>query len=252
MKKFFSLGLILILLLSAETLAEHSWYDSAAEKFINLGAISIQDDMNANITRLEFASIVNVALGYLKNGCAMVEFDNSYRFNDIGADDLYRDQFLIARSMGILQGDQNNNANPFNLLTRSEVAVVIARIIGIEIKNMDIASDFYDDIDLPDWARSSILALTKSGYLKGDTANNFRPTAPITRAEFVVLLDRVLGEIIKQDSKINNKHYTGNVTIIGDNVSITNTTISGNLLITQAAKDVEMVNLTIGKDLIYK
>lgn len=42
------------------------------------------------------------------------------------------------------------------------------------------------------WAKESIERLAKLGIVKGDEQGNFRPDNPITRAEVVVLLDRVL------------------------------------------------------------
>ena len=253
LKKLIAVTLtLLVLTTSVIAYAENEWYSAAAEKFATLGAISETEDITASLTRAQFVGIINASLGYMKNGQAMVEFDNTYNFNDLFYDSPHQKSFLIARSMGILQGDQNNNANPESLITRSEVSVIISRIIGLDIKRANIVSNFNDDAALPDWARPYIVALTNEGYLKGDPANNFRPSAPITGAETVVLLDRVLGDIISTDRMLDNMKFDGNVTIIGGNVSITNTTISGNLLITQAVKDIVMDNVTIGKDLIQK
>lgn len=43
------------------------------------------------------------------------------------------------------------------------------------------------------WAAPYIGALTQAGYIKGYTDGTFRPDRPVTRAELVALLNRIVG-----------------------------------------------------------
>ncbi|EMT38023.1 N-acetylmuramoyl-L-alanine amidase [Thermoanaerobacter thermohydrosulfuricus WC1] len=50
----------------------------------------------------------------------------------------------------------------------------------------------FKDVPESHWAAASIERLAKMGLIRGDGNGNFRPDQPITRAEVVALLDRVL------------------------------------------------------------
>jgi len=66
------------------------------------------------------------------------------------------------------------------------VAQVKAELISQEVLSM------FKDVPANHWAVGSIERLAKLGIIKGDDQGNFRPDVPITRAEVVALLDRVL------------------------------------------------------------
>ena len=229
-----------------------TWYSAAQAKFLELGAIFGEDDIESAATRSKMVSIFNISMGYIKDGTARVTFENVQEFADIAAGSPYRDDFLIARATGFIQGDENNCANPEKLITRSEVAVIIARVMGLDLKNKSIPSGYADDARIADWARPSIVALTEAGYFRGDNYRSFNPSAPITLAETVVLLDRVLGDIIVASTVVDGAEFAGNVTVIGENVVLRNVKIAGSLIISQAAGTVSLDKADIGGDLIYK
>lgn len=70
------------------------------------------------------------------------------------------------------------------------IAKGISKVIGIQI--IQEVLSMFKDVTVKHWAASSIDRLAKLGIIKGDEQGNFRPDQPITRAEVVALLDRVL------------------------------------------------------------
>jgi N-acetylmuramoyl-L-alanine amidase len=77
---------------------------------------------------------------------------------------------------------------------QEKCAVAIAKGIGkvIGVKIIQEVFSMFKDVPANHWAAGSIERLAKLGIIKGDEQGNFRPDQPITRAEVVALLDRVL------------------------------------------------------------
>lgn len=77
---------------------------------------------------------------------------------------------------------------------QEKCATAIARGIGkvIGIKIIQEVLSMFKDVPANHWAAGSIERLAKLGIIKGDEQGNFRPDQPITRAEVVALLDRIL------------------------------------------------------------
>ncbi len=50
---------------------------------------------------------------------------------------------------------------------------------------------YKDQASIPEWAKDAVEKATEKGWMKGDPDGNFRPNAPITRAEMAVILSRL-------------------------------------------------------------
>ncbi len=50
---------------------------------------------------------------------------------------------------------------------------------------------YKDQAEIPAWAKEAVEKVTEKGWMEGDTEGNFRPNAPITRAEMAVILSRL-------------------------------------------------------------
>ena len=66
-------------------------------------------------------------------------------------------------------------------------------IQAAEITFPDVGSNFA-------WAKSAISALAARGVILGDSSGNFRPAAQVTRADFVVMLTRLVPLGISHDN----------------------------------------------------
>ncbi len=90
----------------------------------------------------------------------------------------YRDDHLIADwarvyvnycnelGYGIIQGDQNRNANPNNPLTRYEIATIAARMLGTDTSLFASSKLPYAD-SIASWAKSGVNAMTALGVING-------------------------------------------------------------------------------------
>lgn len=151
-----------------------------------------------NITRAEFVTVVNRIFGYTQKA--------SSNFADISASAWYYDQFLTAKAHGYLSGDENGNANPDNLITRAEVAVIVSRIMNLSTANQP---SFTDAADFPEWASGAIAALSEKGLISGYADGSFGANALITRAESFVIFARIVREQTDDDNSGANN--SGNV-----------------------------------------
>jgi|GEM_PF-3565632 len=93
----------------------------------------------------------------------------------------------FAKANGFMGGYPDGTFRPDQPITRAEAATVLAKVKQ--------PSDYTDSGRLNDishhWAKHSISALANAGILSGYPDGTFRPDAPVTRAEAVVMLNRL-------------------------------------------------------------
>ncbi len=112
------------------------------------------------------------------------------KFNDIpeygepaGLDDLSR--------RGVFAGDENGNFNESEILTRAQMAALLARIIGAD---GETPGDMpFTDVPQNSWFASPVYALYKRGIVAGDEL--FNPDRPVTREELVAMEYRIIKEL---------------------------------------------------------
>jgi chondroitin AC lyase len=92
--------------------------------------------------------------------------------------------------LGLIQGDKNNNFRPDAPMTRSEMAVMLARALNLEPEAH--SAGFADDRDIPVWAAGAAAGMKKLGIMQGKGNNRFFPDNAATRAETVTVLLRML------------------------------------------------------------
>ena len=101
---------------------------------------------------------------------------------------------------GIMNGETLSDGTmrfyPESNLRRSEFAVLMAKVLKLDTSSAT-ELPFHDAASLPDWARSSIAAVTRAGVMSGQSntttgAVNFNPNAQITRAEVMSVIARCL------------------------------------------------------------
>lgn len=119
-------------------------------------------------------------------------------------DDFYPDhpisyeqaKVMIARTLGIKELPANFSLDAEKDLeeniTREEISVLINKAYEIDFKN-DNELEF-SDIDETHEYYSEVRKVVSIGYIGGYADKSFKPHNSITRAEFAVVLSRVLGE----------------------------------------------------------
>lgn len=93
----------------------------------------------------------------------------------------------FAYVLGYPEGD----IKPLNNITREEVAMIFYRLLTDESRN-EYLSDVnpFDDLDGNGWSVMAISTLYKANIITGYPDGTFRPTEPITRAEFATIAAR--------------------------------------------------------------
>lgn len=139
------------------------------------------------------------------------------KFFAYGITDSLEENLIIAKQKGYL-----SNANPEDCITREEIAILICKILSLEISNEN--EDFFiDSKDISEWAKGYVNALVKENIILGYPDNSLKPQQNITKAEFVTVLNRCIGiggndlEFIEEEQmviEVGVLEYTDGKTVI--------------------------------------
>ena len=108
-------------------------------------------------------------------------------------------RFLLLKNDSVLShkkymnGYPDGTIKPDKEITRAEVAVLFANLLGLDIS--DTTTVAYKDVGKKHWALKYINAVSKAGIFKGSTVNGvsmFNPDSHITRAELATAITRYL------------------------------------------------------------
>lgn len=92
---------------------------------------------------------------------------------------------------GIFEGDENGNFNASEVLTRAQMAALLARILG---EDGEAAGDMpFIDVPQDSWFASPVYALYSRGIVEGD--EYFNPDRPVTREELTTMMYRLIREL---------------------------------------------------------
>ena len=160
------------------------WAESNIKQAMENGWIDTTNTFRPNdsITRAEFIKIVNRRFNFTE-----VE---DITFTDVDKDAWYYEEVQKAVKVGYIKGNGDNTFEPNNPITREEVAVIITSIMNNKEENLEKIF-WYKDYDMISfWATSSLEGAVSNGYM-GVLDTHLRPKDNITRAESVVILQRV-------------------------------------------------------------
>lgn len=143
-----------------------------------------------NITRAEFAALLNRTLGIKP------EPRLSGYFNDVYADKWYFMEVNQAAAAGLLSGYSPRLFGPDDPITREQMAVMIGNAMSYREINSLADSDetsntlfiYADQGSISSWARSAIAIAGQKGILRGRDNGCFDPAACASRAEATVML----------------------------------------------------------------
>jgi hypothetical protein len=102
-----------------------------------------------------------------------------------------RDSIAIGLRNGFISGYEDNTFRANSPISRLEMAVMIARVLGLT-RGEQTEHAFADAGDIPAWGRDSVAAVLENGLFRGKGGNRFEPNAEATRAEAVTVLLRTL------------------------------------------------------------
>lgn len=149
---------------------------------------------NRNVTRAEFAEIVVLGLGLMRQEEPKTTFD------DVTATAWYRNAISIASEFGIVLGYNDGAFRGNQTITREEGMAMIARgyqLIkpGHAISETEISrllAGYEDAFQVARWARPSVATLLSTDIVQGSGDKGLTPKSTMTRAETVALMQRLL------------------------------------------------------------
>ncbi|MEG6568804.1 S-layer homology domain-containing protein [Thermoanaerobacterium thermosaccharolyticum] len=180
------------------------WAEKEINDWTSKGLIAGYEDSTFKpdnpITRAEFIALVNRSFN-IKNTAQI-------NFSDVKPSDWYYSDIQKAKAAGFISGYEDNTMRPNKSITRQEAASIISRLLNLKNTDSSGISNFKDAGKISDWAKGAISSVVKQGYMGGYPDNTFKPENFITRAETVVVLNRV---------KINSTNTNTNTGINNEN-----------------------------------
>lgn len=109
-----------------------------------------------------------------------------------------------------LRGYPDGLFNADRMLTRAEMAMVLYRISSDTQRQNTIPENAFSDVKASEWYTKAITFLKNKNILNGYENGEFRPNAPVTRAEMATMVSRY--DSLKSDSNnpfndVSNEHW---------------------------------------------
>ena len=195
------------------------------------------------MTRAELAAMLQKIVGY--QGRA----ENVW--SDLPQRAWYTDSILALAAQGILTGNAGK-MEPQAVVSRQEAFTLLARAIGLTPSSK--APGFADDAAIPAEAMGYLAAMREAGYIREyNGANTIRPTAPITRAEVVSVLSRMIPGYVNVNGTYS-ADCAGSLLINAGDVTLKDMTVEGDLIVADGVGngDVYLQNVTVKGDVILR
>jgi|GEM_PF-2062529 S-layer homology domain. len=139
---------------------------------------------NQSVTRAEMSTMLYRLLSGTLTGKGSVT-----AFRDVSSNYWAAEAIRFGQQVGLLNGYPDHSFKPNATITRAEMAAIIAKWLQLDPTAANPA--FRDAKE--HWASAQISAVAKLGYMTGYSDGTFRPDQPLTRAEAVVIINRILG-----------------------------------------------------------
>ena len=140
---------------------------------------------NRTITRAEMAAIMSRIMTLSKN-----DAQNTVAYRDVQGH-WAEEAIANVTSAGVMIGGTDGEFRPDDAVTRAETATIIARLQQAALTDDGRVTKWMDANG--HWASASIRMLELAGWITGYEDGTFQPNRGITRAEAVVLINRVMG-----------------------------------------------------------
>jgi hypothetical protein len=164
------------------------WAENAVYAAVSAGFVKGYPDAtfkpDANVTRAEFAVMLAQALG-LKAG------DKSDFKDDSSIAGWARGYVAAAAAAGWINGYADGSFKPNQMISREEMAVIIARAGKLTNPTTEIIS-FTDAGAVSAWAKSAVAAAYERGLLSGMGNHLLQPQGNTTRAQAVSVITRLV------------------------------------------------------------
>lgn len=142
---------------------------------------------NNNITRGELAAMI----ARLSYGDDLPDGMYQSSFPDVDSDAWFNKYIGYLEDKNVLSGYEDGTFRPMDTITRGEISAVIARAQRYDLISYN---NIFTDVTENDWAKDYIETLADKNIVSGYEDGTFGPYSPLTRAEAVAIINRVLVE----------------------------------------------------------
>lgn len=169
-------------------LSGFAWAKTAINRLAEKNIINGRDDNKfepaSAVLREEFVKMIVLAAG---------KYDESAQadFADVAKDAWHYSYVASAYKNNIVSGMDNGSFGIGQNITREDMAVIMARLMGYNASSDKYTADFTDAVDISDYAVTAVAYVSKMGLVEG-TDGKFNPKESLTRAEAAVVLNRFL------------------------------------------------------------
>ena len=174
-------------------------------------------------------------------------------YHDLTADAWYADAVSRCAAAGILTGYPDGTFRPNDPVTREQACAMLARALGIsELRRADL-SDFPDAADTGDWAEGYVAAMLNRGILTG-LSGKLAPKAPVTRAQFVTMLDRAIAVYADEDGmtvKAADMDEDGVIVVVAEDVKIKDAPAGTKVVAAASAKKLNVNGKSVDADQVH-
>ncbi|MEW4369953.1 S-layer homology domain-containing protein [Paenibacillus kandeliae] len=134
------------------------------------------------ITRAEMASLLYRLQASGGTGTA-----GTVNYSDVSSSFWAKQAIDVMQSSGLMKGRTSTTFAPAQLITRAEMAAIVSRWQGLSGTGSSFASDINGN-----WAETDIKRVVTAGLMQGITPASFQPNQPLTRAQAVTILNKIL------------------------------------------------------------
>jgi|GEM_PF-1196294 len=168
----------------------------AQEEIVDMGSRLIVNGLpdgnfapDKEVTRAEFTAMIVRSLGLKGSGSAV-------SFRDVDEDDWFAPAVAAAVEYGLMQGTDEGGFQPQQTVTREQVMIIAARVLALLNISVEGSGDplaaYADGESVSAWALDGARKAVQAGIIQGRAADELAPGATMTRAEAVVVIQRLL------------------------------------------------------------
>ena len=163
--------------------------------------------------------------------------DRFLKFQDMSEPEIFSDlagnfwegSILKLHAAGVYLGT-DGKALAQNTITRQQAVTMLTRAFHMDAVATELP---YDDAALlAEYARGPVAEMTARGYITDCADGNFRPMDPITRAEFLNILNNMVEVMVGDGAYLHDMDIEGSVLVNAvEDAVLENMTVSGDLIL---------------------
>ncbi|MUT65178.1 S-layer homology domain-containing protein [Paenibacillus sp. NEAU-GSW1] len=162
--------------------------ETLAAKLIIEGRSDGSFDPGAGLTRAETAALLVRAIGIGASEAKAGLSNISGKWYEAAVSSAY--------TAGLVTGCEDGTFCPDGLVTREELAVILARAAayssGTALAGNSAETQLSDAESVAGWAAEAVRQMAAAGIVRGDADGRFKPQVTAVRAEMAVMLNRLL------------------------------------------------------------